>query len=215
MSEKVSVRARFEKFPATVKGAFILRGEDRDPHQVIFGETRAVALGGDVRRPVPIAAVALDVAPKVDVFVPFELSVADLEPGWYGFECDLDVDGIAGTYPGGRRFAVAWPRATVRRGPVNVDRRVDLGGETHVHVGQVECGGDSIRLSLTVAPPGPLTVRLFADDARLEVLESEADEDSGRIRVLAYPLMKTHRTLRVELKGKGRGAEGALDVRLP
>src|SRR2546427_30058 len=30
----VSVRTRFDRFPATVKGAFVVRGEDRDPHQV-------------------------------------------------------------------------------------------------------------------------------------------------------------------------------------
>ena len=28
----VAIRAHFEKFPATVKGAFVLRSADRDPH---------------------------------------------------------------------------------------------------------------------------------------------------------------------------------------
>jgi hypothetical protein len=215
VSEPISVRARFERFPATVKGAFILRGEDRDPHQVVFGEARAVAVAGGVAREVPIAATTLDVAPHQDVFVPFELTVADLEPGWYGFECRLVVDGIPSIYPGGRRFAVPWPRSTVRRGTVRIDRTVQLGERTTVRVGQLDCGGDSVRLSLTVDPPGPVSVRLLADGTLLEELASEADEGSGRVRVTAYPLLRVHGALRIELKARGRAAVAAVDVPLP
>ena len=215
MSEPLSVRARFERFPATVKGAFILRGEDRDPHQVVFHGARAVAVAGGGTRPVPVLATTLDVAPHRDVFVPFEVLVADLEPGWYGFECDLEIDGILSTCPGGRRFAVPWPRSTVRRGQVRIDTSVRLGERATVRVEHVDCGGDSVRLSLSVDPPGPLTVRLLADGAVLEELEADVDETSGRARVVAYPLLRTHGVLRIELKGRGRGADGALDVPLP
>jgi hypothetical protein len=207
------VRARFEKFPATVKGAFILRGEDRDPHQVVFKQVRVVGVAGQGDQPIQVAADTLDVAPKHDVFVPFELGVTELEPGWYGFECEVDVDGVRHTYPGGRRFAVAWPRATVRRGTVRVDKRVRLGAMT-VRVEQVECGGDSIRLSLVLDPPGPLTVRLSAGGARVEVLELELDDATGRGKVTAYPLMRTDAALHIELKGRDRAAK-ALDVKLP
>ena len=215
MSEPLSVRARFERFPATVKGAFILRGEDRDPHQVVFHQARAVAVSGGAWREVPVAATTLDVAPHQDVFVPFELVVSDLEAGWYGFECDLEVDGDLFTLPGGRRFAIPWPRATVRRGQIHVDRTLALGERTKVRVEQVDCGGESIRLGLAVDPPGPLQVRLLADGARLEVLEQEEDETSGRVRVTAFPLLRAHTALRIELKGRGRGADAALDVSLP
>jgi hypothetical protein len=211
----LSVRARFERFPATVKGAFILRGEDRDPHQVAVLQARAVAVSGPTRREVPVAATTLDVAPHRDVFVPFELVVAELESGWYGFELDLEVDGVPATFPGGRRFAVPWPRATVRRGQVRVDETVALGQRATVRIEHVDCGGDSTRLFLSVEPPGPVQVRLLADGGRLEILEHEADEASGRVKVTAYPLLRTHAVLRIEVKGRGRGAENALEVRLP
>jgi len=211
----VSVRARFERFPATVKGAFIVRGEDRDPHQVVLREARVVGIAGEGSREVPVAPTTIDVAPKQDVFVPFEMTVSDLAPGWYALECDLEVDGRPGTYPGGKRFSVAWPRATVRRGQVRVDRDVDLGGLARVRIEQVDCGGDAIKMGLSVSPPEPISVKLAADGARLEVLDVDLDEATGRGRVTAYPVLRTHGTLRIELKGRARGAEGAVDVVLP
>ena len=96
LTDPVSVRARFERFPATVKGAFILRGEDADPHQVVFREANVVGLGLGVTKPMPMTSATLDVAPHRDVFVPFEMPVSELEPGWYTMTCDLEVDGVAG-----------------------------------------------------------------------------------------------------------------------
>jgi hypothetical protein len=215
LTEPVSVRARFERFPATVKGAFILRGEDADPHQVVFREANVVGIGLGVTRPMPMTPATLDVAPHRDVFVPFEMPVSELEPGWYTMTCDLEVDGNLGTHDGGRRFSVPWPRSTVRRGQVRSGRAVQLGDGTTVLVEQVDCAGDSIKLHLRVDPPGPLRVRLAADDARLEVLEAEVDETSGRVRITAYPLMRTVGTLRIELRGASRNAEGSVEVELP
>ncbi len=206
MSRALSVRARFERFPATVKGAFILRGEDADPHQVEFRDVRAVALSGGARREVPVAATVLDVAPHRDVFVPFELMVFDLEPGWYAFECELEVDGVLGTYPGGRRFVVPWPRGSVRRGSIPVERVVPLGRQSSVRVEQLDCAGDSMRLTLRVEPPAPVRVRLAADGKRLEVLEEDVDEAHGRVRVTAYPLLRSHGVLAIEIRGRGRDA---------
>jgi hypothetical protein len=214
VSGRVSVRARFERFPATVKGAFIIRGEDRDPHQVVLQEARAASVDGRAVRPIPMQSTTLDIVPKQDVFVPFELNVSDLEPGWYDLVCDLQVDGVPGIYPGGRRFAVAWPRASVRRGQVKVGGEVRL-GEVRVRVEQLDCGGDSIKLHLSVSPPEPLSVKLTADGAPLEVLDVDLDEATGRGKVTAYPLLKTQRGLRVEVRGRGRRAEGGLDVALP
>jgi hypothetical protein len=215
VSEPISVRARFERFPATIKGALILRGEDRDPHQVSFREVRVAAVVGSATRPVEVAATTLDVVPHRDVFVPFEVLVADLEPGWYGFECDLEVDGDRSWYPGGRRFAIPWPRGTVRRGPIPVDETVEVGDRMTVHVEQLDCTGDSVRIMLRVEPPGSVTVRLLADGDRLEVLETEFDETGGRLKVTAFPLMRVHEVLRLEFKGRSKGAEGSLEVRLP
>ena len=217
MSERpaISVRARFERFPATVKGAFILRGEDANPHQVAFRSARIVTIGGHEERPFVMPGNILDVAPRQDVFVPFELGVSELEPGWYGLECELEVDGSPGSFDGGRRFAVPWPRATVRRGQVKVDKKVKLGHGSVLVVDQVECGGDSIKVLFAVQPPGPVTAQLSADGARLEVLEIDIDEVTGRGKVTAYPLLRTVAVLGTEWKGRGRGSTGALDVRLP
>jgi hypothetical protein len=215
MSDALSVRARFERFPATVKGAFIIRGEDPDPHQVVFRDARVVSLGGHGSRAIPMASVTLDVAPRRDVFVPFEMAVTDLDAGWYELECDLDVDGRPGTFPGGRRFAVAWPRATVRRGHVPVGKDVKLPGGSSVHVEQIDCGGDSIKVPFVVTPPEPITVRLTADGARLHVLDTDFEETSGRGKVVAYPLLRSHSSLRIDVQGRSRGTENGLEVRLP
>ncbi len=209
----ISVRARFERFPATVKGAFIFRGEDPDPHQVVVGGARVSALGSGGSSPMPLAAVTLDVVPHRDVFVPFELPLADLEPGWYTLVCDVEVDGSPATFDGGRRFSVPWPRATVRRGQVKVGKRVRLGDQT-VQVEQVDCSGDSIKISLRLDPPGAVTLKLFADGRRLQVLEMEGDEDAGRARATAYPLMRADEVLRIELRGRARGSEEAIEVPL-
>src|SRR5262245_34932377 len=213
-ADAISVRARFERFPATVKGAFIFRGEDPDPHQVVVGGARVTALGPGGSSPVPLAPVTLDVVPHRDLFVPFELPLADLEPGWYTLVCDVEVDGTPATFDGGRRFSVPWPRATVRRGPVKVGKRVRLGDQT-VHVEQVDCSGDSIRVSLRIDPPSEVTLKLSADGRRLQVLAIELDEDSGRARATAYPLMRADEVLRIELRGRARGSEDAIDVALP
>lgn len=215
LTDPVSVRARFERFPATVKGAFILRGEDADPHQVVFREANVVGIGLGVTRPMPMASATLDVAPHRDVFVPFEMPVSELEPGWYTMTCDLEVDGTLGTHDGGRRFSVPWPRSTVRRGQIRPDRHAELGDGTKVLVEQVDCTGDSIKLHLRVDPPGPLSIKLAADGARLEVLEAEVDETSGRARITAYPLLRTVTTLRIEMRGAAKGSEGTVEVELP
>ena len=214
MSEPIAVRARFERFPATVTGAFIVRGEDANPHQVVVAGARVTAIGPGGWNPVPLSPVTLDVVPHRDVFVPFELPLSELEPGWYTLVCDVDVDGSPATYDGGRRFSVPWPRATVRRGQVTVGRQLKLADAT-VYVEQVDCSGDSMKLHLRVAPAGEITLKLFADGRRLQVLDLEFDEGTGRCRATAYPLMRTDEALRVELKGRGRGSQAAIDIALP
>lgn len=214
LGDPISVRARFERFPATVKGAFIFRGEDADPHQVVVREANVLGIGVGSRHPMPVPAVTLDVAPHRDVFVPFEMTVADLDPGWYTMACDLDVDGLPATYDGGRRFSIPWPRSTVRRGVVKVGERVQVGDST-VLVEQLDCGGDSVKLHLRVDPPGPVTVRLFADGDVLATLDTDADESTGAATVTTYPVMRVHAGVRVQVQGRRRGEVGELEVPLP
>lgn len=211
--ERISVRTRFERFPATVKGAFIIRGEDPDPHQVVLRGSRVTSVDGRTVRPLSMGLATLDVAPHRDVFVPFELVVSDLDPGWYGFVCDVDVDGVPVSYPGDKRLVVAWPRATVRRGQIDIGRELPLGSATTVRIEQLECTGDSIKLHLSAGPPTRLAVKLSADGDQLEILRLEADETSGRVKVTAYPLLRSHYSLTIALKG--RGARASVVVPLP
>ena len=211
MSEPISVRARFERFPATLKGAFIFRGEDADPHQVVLHRAHVTSLGPSGSSQVPMTAATLAVVPHRDVFVPFELPVTELDPGWYTLVCEVDVDGSPASFDGGRRFAVAWPRATVRRGTIKVERDLALGDAT-VHVDQLDCGGDSAKLHLRVDPPGPITVKLSADGRRLDVLELDLDEATGRGKVTSYPVLRADASVRIDFKR--RGAEASLEVAL-
>lgn len=212
----ISVRARFERFPATVKGAFVIRGEDPDPHQVVIHGARTSSVAGGAASDLPVPLATIDVAPHQDVFVPFELSVVDLPPGWYDLECELTVDGRPGTYPGGRRFLVPWPRGATRRGQVKVGKRLEV-GDASVRLDQVDCASDSVRVTLVVDPPEELSVRLSADGEVLDPLDAQVDPGTGRGKVTAYPAMREHRTLRIEVsRGRGRQARSAsVEVRLP
>jgi len=214
VAEDILLRAHFERFPATVKGAFVVRTEGREPHQVAFHEARVVRVPGPGAREILIDRVTLDVPPSRDLFVPFEFPISDLEPGWYGLEADVDVDGAPRTMPGGKRFCVPWPRSAVRAASVRVDKSVKVGGST-VTVERCQSGTDGATVRFTVSPPQDVTVRLFAGDRRLDVVEQEIEPASGRGTIRAYPLLRAHATLRVEVAGKARGKGAEIVVKLP
>jgi len=214
VSEDISLVAHFERFPATVKGAFVVRTGGRDPHQVAFHEARVVRVPGPGERQIHIEQVTLDVPPRRDLFVPFEFTISDLEPAWYGLEADVDVDGSPRTVGGGKRFCVPWPRSAVRAMSVRVDKRVKVGGST-VTVERCQSGTDGATLRFSIDPPQEMAVRLFADDRRLDVVEQEVEPVSGRGTLKAYPLLRSHSTLRIEVAGKARGKGAGITVKLP
>jgi hypothetical protein len=209
--DRVSIRSHFERFPATVKGAFVVRGEDPDPHQVAIRAARAVAADGSSRRSLDLAPVVLDAPPHMDVFVPFELSVSELEPGWYGLECDADVDGVPEAFPPTRHFVVPWPRGTVRRGAVPIRGTLESPGRT-VEIQSVDCTGDSIVVHVVADPPDDPSLRLSANGKQLAVVRTVVDERSGRGTVSAYPLLRSHSKLSISLAG---ARATPLDVSLP
>jgi hypothetical protein len=212
-SALVAIRAHFEKFPATVKGAFVLRSADRDPHQVVIRAARVTELSGAGSQPIELQETTLDVAPKLDFFVPFEFPVTELGAGWYCLETDVDVDGVATVVRPERRFAMAWPRATVRRGTVPVGEKVEIDGGSTVLVDRLECTGDSVTVRVAVDPPDPVEWKLRADGERLAVLDAQLDGETGKGRTTAYPLLKTHRALTIELAQ--RRAKATVEVVLP
>lgn len=208
MDGQIAIRAHYERFPATVKGAFVLSAEGRDPHQVRIESARVVDVTGRGAHPIDLEPVTLEVAPRLDLFVPFEFPTTELDPGWYGLACDVLVDGVPDHVDAGERFPVAWPRATVRRGSVAVGTSV-AAGNGKVRIESVELGGDSIKI--VYAADGPIPMKLSAGGATLPVIESEFDEEAGRGAVTAYPVLKTQPNLAISV----RGAEGPIEVALP
>jgi hypothetical protein len=209
----VAIRAHFEKFPATVKGAFVLRSADRDPHQVVLHGARVVELSGAGAHPIDLQEATLDVAPKLDFFVPFEFPVTELGAGWYCLEAEVDVDGTSKVVRPERRFAMSWPRATIRRGSVPVGEKVEIEGGSTVLVDHLECTGDSLTVHFATDPPEPVEWKLRADGDRLAVLETRLDEETGKGRAIAYPLLKSASALTIELAQ--RRARATVEVVLP
>ncbi|MEO8475703.1 MAG: hypothetical protein ABI572_01480 [Actinomycetota bacterium] len=207
MEHDISIRAHFERFPATVKGAFVLRGEGRDPRQVKIRAARVAELASGVARPLDIGPVTLDVAPHLDLFVPFEFPLTDLGPGWYGLECDVEIDGVAEVVHPGAPFSVPWPRATTRRGSVAVDKAIPAGrGKARIEA--LECGGDSIRIKYSADEA--VAFVLTADGAPVAVIAQDFDHEAAHGVTTAYPLLRTQSTLAVEARGGG-----SLVVKLP
>ena len=112
MDRRVSIRAHFERFPATLKGAFVLRGEDPDPHQVRIESARVAEMGGRAGQAMAVEPVTLDVAPHLDSFVPFEVPLLDLGPGWYRLESTSSSTGTPAWCTPAR---VSWSRGLADR----------------------------------------------------------------------------------------------------
>lgn len=205
--EEVRVRAHYERFPATIKGAFVLRGIARDPHQVHIESAWIVGAGGEGRLQIDMETVTLEVAPNLDQFVPFELPVTELGPGWYRLECDVTIDGSPEVVKPEGRFSVAWPRGAMRRGSVSV-RRVASVGDAKVRIDQLECSPDSV--VVTYSSPGPVSMKLSADGERVAEIDSEFDDETQTGRVTAYPVAKQMGRLAIQVKGAD-----PIEVRLP
>ena len=203
MQDLVSIRARYERFPAAVKGAFLLRGADGLPHQVRLEGARAAEIGGGPPQPVGVELAVLEVSPTQETFVPFEVPTLDMPAGWYQLECDVIVDGDPVRTRPGDRFSMPWPRAAVRRGTVTIGKKVSA-----VALETLECLGDATRLSF--AADSRPSLSLSVDGRRHPILDVVFDEDTGRGQAIAYPVLRAHERFAVELKG-----ERAIEITLP
>ena len=195
MDDPVAIRARFERFPAAVKGAFLLRGADGLPHQVRLEGARAAELGGGAAQAVGVETAVLEVSPTQETFVPFEIATMEMPAGWYQLECDVIVDGDPARVRPGDRFVMPWPRAAVRRGTVTIGKKVSA-----VALETLECLGDTIRLSFAADTEPSLA--LSVDGRRHPVLELSFDEETGRGQAIGYPVLRAQQRLSVELKGE-------------
>ena len=124
----IQVRTRFERFPAAIKGAFVMRGSDGNPHAVRLDWARVARFPSGPASPFPTEERILDANPIRDLFVPFEAPVLDLEPGWYVIESSIQIDAARSWVFSSRPFSIPWPRSEVRRGTVSIGKGVAAGG---------------------------------------------------------------------------------------
>ena len=195
---RVSFRAHLDRFPLAVKGALVLRAVDGLPHQVAFRQAVVNELSGALSLPLGLDHVVQDVAPTKDLFVPFELPAADLASGWYQLECAVLIDGAPETVRPGEAFLVPWPRASNRRGSVEVGVAVEV-GHGKVRIERIECATDHVQVIYEA--PGPATMMLSSGGRYLASLSHEHDAETGRGTLRAYPLMRTEDRLTIEIKG--------------
>lgn len=208
MDERVTFRAHFERYPVSMKGAFVLRAADGIPHQVVFERGRCVELASGEGRPLGVDGAVVDVAPNLDLFVPFEFPSTDLASGWYRLECDVLVDGTPAEASPGEPFVVGWPRSSVRRGRVEVDRPIDT-GPTKAEITAVDCGPDTTRV--TYEAPQPIVLRLAADARDLAIVGQDHDPEAGTGSITAYPALRDE----AELVIRSRSSQDELRIPLP
>lgn len=211
----VRVQTRFERFPASIKGAFVLKGADGDPHAVTFDWARVARIPAGPAQPIALEDRQLDVAPNRDLFVPFEVAVSEMEPSWYVVESSLRIDGGRSYEFAGRPFTIPWPRSDVRKGTIHVGKTVRA-GDLSFHVERVELGWDSAAVlwrlrgnkEEAAEEPELAVVRavLMADGAELERIPDEAGSrlseprGPGERRTVTYPLMRSSRSLQLVMK---------------
>jgi hypothetical protein len=109
--QPISVDVVFERFPASVRGAVVVRALDSEPHQIRLESADVVEADklGDPVSPVSAEQATIDVAPHGEVLIPFDIPFAGLPPGSYCVVAEVVVDGgarIRGPEGGGKRFSV-------------------------------------------------------------------------------------------------------------
>lgn len=227
----VSVEVVFERFPASVRGAVVVRGADRDPHQVSLEDAEVVeAPAGKPVRSLELGAVTVDVAPRREVLIPFEVPFAELDPGWYAVTAEVIVDGqrrVRGPEGTSPRFVVGWPGGEVRRGSVVLDLPIAVPESEGAVVERVECRADSAVVRWRHAPSGGTEHREFdelkvkAGRRLLPILEDSFEPRTGRRTTTTYPVLSRHRTLTFELgrrhppEGRPRRGRWSATVELP
>jgi hypothetical protein len=201
----------FDRFPASVRGAVVVRALDREPHQIrlIGAEVVAAHDLGRTIQPVSAEHATVDVAPHREVLIPFDVPFAGLGPGWYCVVAEVEVDGgahLRGPEDGGKRFVVPWPSAEVRRGDLRPG--LEVGGAV---IERVELKAD--RTAVRWRPPADApdaNLRLRLGTRRLPVVE--VTEERGIRTTVAHPVPKRATQLDLEVAAGRRRAATALDL---
>jgi hypothetical protein len=176
----LDVRTRFERFPLAIKGAFVMRGADGNPHAARVVEAAVARVPSGPRAVFPVEDRIVDVAPNRDLFVPFEAPVTDLPSGWYVISSAVEIDGRRPVQFASRPFTVPWARADVRRGTLRVDAVVEISGSP-ARLLRLEMGPDTAGLVWEAPGSDPDEVEprlrgalsVLVDGSPLDVLPQE------------------------------------------
>ena len=91
---QVSIEVRSEKVTVGVRGVFLIRAADGDPHQVRMEDVRLAPVGHPGRSiSVNLDPLLLDVQPAQDLVVPFDVRATEAPRGAYAVEATVMVDG--------------------------------------------------------------------------------------------------------------------------
>jgi hypothetical protein len=214
----IEIQTRYERFPASIKGAFVMRGADGNPHAVQIESARVARIPNGPGKPFGVETRIVDVAPGRDLFMPFEAPVSEIEPGWYVIESEARVDAGHVFVFASRPFSVPWPRNDVRRGSIVVEKTVRA-GKDRIRIDRVEMGGDAAAVvwwpeAGSAAPPPArvsdaettpaLDAILVADGRQLDVLPPQAGRSGrsdlrsrGEHRTLSYPVPRETKSLAI------------------
>ena len=230
----VDIQTRYERFPASLKGAFVMRGADGNPHAVQIESARVARIPRGPGTAFAVEARIVDVAPGRDLFVPFEAPVSDIEPGWYVVESTVKIDGGRTLVYASRPFSIPWPRSDVRRGTITVEKTVRAGKRV-VRIDRVEMVGDTAsvvwwpqgaRASVDPAHPSEEEITgveaiLIADGEPLDLLpplpgrSGRADLRSrGEHRTLSYPVPRSTRSIEVTVRLASGGQSEPITIAL-
>ncbi len=199
----VAIRIVYERFPVTIKGAFVLRGGDPNPHTARIVRADVARTPGGGAKPIPVESAPMDVAPRIDLFLPFEAALTELDPGWYVVRCELQVDGGRPLEVDSRPFSIAWPRGSTTTGSAAPGDRMAFGSRAVV-IDRVDLRGD--RVEVLWRPEGwtgdEPTISLLADGTSLEPVPPRAvgtEPGGGRRRSIWYPAPRGTRSVTVQV----------------
>jgi hypothetical protein len=205
----VAVDVVFERFPASIRGAVVVRGRDPEPHQIRLEELAVVEAHGSGRsaHEVQTGGVTVDVVPRGEILIPFDVPFADLPPGWYAVSAQVIVDGQQRVHGPDEptRFLVPWPAEDVRKGVVDAGLNIRVPGSDGAVVERVECKADRAVVRWRHGPsPDPdmpefAELRVFAGSRRLPALDSTHDLETGARTTVVHPVLKRYRQLTFEL----------------
>lgn len=206
----VSVDTVFDRFPASVRGAVVARGLDREPHQIRLLAVRVVQ-AHDPSREVHRAGVAeatIDVAPHKEVLIPFDVPFVELGSGWFCVMAEVEVDGslrVEGPEGGGKRFGVPWPPDEVRK--VDMKPNLKVGGAIIERI-RSTVNGTEIRWRPAKGAEDA-ELKVSAGKQRLPMVEVTDDVRSGSRTTMAHPVPTRASELSVEVSAGRRDRDSA------